>query len=456
MKITENLFKNFLKCAYKAHLLLKDESGQKSDYEILQNELHGAYVQKVCGKGVDDGHIPKSVFLEGSSGFGRELLRDIQLNYDDISVLCDGIFKNISETQHTGFYYSPLIFSHKNKILKEDRYILAFRVWILEKMQNRRLEFGEIIYCNPCKRSKVKVGRYINEIGRLIGQLRGCLANPPKFILNEHCQICEFGERCREKAIKEENLSLLGAIGAREVLKKNKKGIFTLTQLSYTFRPRRRRKAAENYRRPHSVALRALAIRDVKVYVLGTPVVPQKQVEIFFDVEGSEESAFIYLASLVVLIDGKAEEHSFWANSPEDEVDVILKCLQILKRYDDYVLYHYGNYETSYLKRMKKKQGVSATDINTILSRSFNILAVFFDNVYMPTYTNGLKDIAQYLGFKWSDTNASGIQSIVWRARWEMTGAEKYRERLVQYNKEDCYALLKVKRFIDCMVVKVK
>ena len=45
---------------------------------------------------------------------------------------------------------------------------------------------------------------------------------------------------------------------------------------------------------------------------------------------------------------------------------------------------------------MKKKQGVSGTDIDTILSRSFNLLAVFFDNVYMPTYTNGLKDIAQY------------------------------------------------------------
>ena len=130
------------------------------------------------------------------------------------------------------------------RLLKEDRYILAFRAWILEKMQNRRLEFGEIIYCNSYRRSKVKVTQHINEIGRLISQLRGCLANPPKLILNEHCQECEFRGICREKAIKEENLSLLGAMGAKEVLKKNKKGIFTLTQLSYTFRPRRRRKSA--------------------------------------------------------------------------------------------------------------------------------------------------------------------------------------------------------------------
>ena len=74
---------------------------------------------------------------------------------------------------------------------------------------------------------------------------------------------------------------------------------------------------------------------------------------------------------------------------------------------------------------MKKKQGVLGTDIDMILSKSFNLLSVFFDNVYMPTYTNGLKDIAQYLGFQWSDKNASGIQSIVWRTRWEMTGGRR-------------------------------
>ncbi len=454
MKIIEDVFRSFLQCPYKAHLLLKGESGETSDYEILQNELRSAYVLKVCGNSVDCGHLPRLATSLRSTGLDRELLRCVHLVHDDISAECDAIFKNVSESPPRGSYYSPLIFSHKNKILKEDRYILAFRAWILEKIQDRRLESGEIIYGNPCKRSKVKVARCINEIGRLVGQLRGCVANPPKHILNDHCHICEFRERCREKAIKEENLSLLGTMGAKEVIKKNKKGIFTLTQLSYTFRPRRRRKAPENYRRPHSVALRALAIRDRKVYVHGAPALLKKPIEIFFDVEGREESSFIYLASLVVVIAGKVEEYSFWANNPEDEVDIFLKCLEVLKRYDDYVLYHYGNYEASYLKRMKKKPGVSGDDIDMILSRSFNLLAVFFDNVYMPTYTNGLKDIAQYLGFQWSDKNASGIQSIVWRTRWEITGTEEYRERLIRYNTEDCYALLKVKQFIDCMVVK--
>ena len=452
MEMTESLFLNYILCPYKAYRLLNGESGQASNYETLQKELCGTYAHKVLCNGQNYDHSPKGIF-RARGLMGRELIRDVQISHGDVSALCVGMMKNSSGMSRDG-YYSPVIFSHKNKVSKEDRYVLAFRAWILEKRQDRRLEFGEIIYGDTCKRSKVKLARHINEIEKIVGHMRGCVDNPPPFILNEHCQICEFRETCREKAMKEEHLGLLGVMSAKDVVKKNKKGIFTLTQLSYTFRPRRRRKTAENYKRPHSVALRALAIRDKKVCVHGTPVMPRKPVQIFFDIEGKEDGSFIYLASLVVAKEEKVEQHSFWANGPEDESDVFFKCLQVLQSCDDYVLFHYGSYEVSYLKRMKKKQKSFEGVIDGILGKSFNILEPFFNCVYMPTYTNGLKDIAQYLGFQWSDPNASGLQSIVWRARWEMTGAEKYRDKLIQYNLEDCYALLKVKQFLECLVGK--
>ena len=453
MEITEGIFLNYLLCPYKAYRLLKGESGRISDYETLQKELNGVYVHKVLGNGQNYDHLPKGSF-QAKGLMGRELAQDVQIRHADVSTLCVGMMKNFSESTRGMFYYSPVTFSHKDKILKSDRYVLAFRAWILEKIQDRRIDFGDVIYGDTCKRSKVKLAKHVNEIGRIVGQLRGCVANPPPFLLNEHCQICEFQETCREKAIKEEHLGLLGAMSAKEVVKKNKKGIFTLTQLSYTFRPRRKRKAPENYKRPHSVALRALAIRDKKVCVHGTPVIPRKPVEIFFDIEGREGGAFIYLVSLIVAKEEKIEQHSFWANGPEDEADIFFKCLRVLQGYDDYVLFHYGSYEISYLKRMKRKQKSFEDAIDAILSKSFNILEIFFDCVYMPTYTNGLKDIARYLGFQWSDHNASGLQSIVWRSRWEMTGAEEHREKLIRYNLEDCYALLKVKQFLECLIEK--
>ena len=86
MKITENFFRNFLQCPYKAFRLLKGESGQTSDYEILQNELHSDYVQKVLRNFTDYKHPPRSNFFARAFGLERELLKDVQLANDDISV----------------------------------------------------------------------------------------------------------------------------------------------------------------------------------------------------------------------------------------------------------------------------------------------------------------------------------------------------------------------------------
>ena len=51
------------------------------------------------------------------------------------------------------------------------------------------------------------------------------------------------------------------------------------------------------------------------------------------------------------------------------------------------------------------------------------------------------------LGVTWSEPDASGLQSLVWRARWEQTNAEVWKEKLLTYNQEDCTALMKVVEF---------
>jgi len=59
----------------------------------------------------------------------------------------------------------------------------------------------------------------------------------PKLALNKHCKVCEFQNFCREEAIKKDDLSLL-SLGEKEVAGLNKRGLFTITQLSHTFRPK--------------------------------------------------------------------------------------------------------------------------------------------------------------------------------------------------------------------------
>ena len=65
------------------------------------------------------------------------------------------------------------------------------------------------------------------------------------------------------------------------------------------------------------------------------------------------------------------------------------------------------------------------------LESPINLVSVIFGQIYFPTYSNRLKEIAGWLGFKWSDENASGLQSIVWRNEWEQTKAPLVKERLI-------------------------
>ena len=57
-----------------------------------------------------------------------------------------------------------------------------------------------------------------------------------------------------------------------------------------------------------------------------------------------------------------------------------------------------------------------------------------------PTNDHSIKTLASYLGFTWRDTNPSGAESIEWYYRWIETADPKIRQRILEYNEDDCLA----------------
>jgi len=66
---------------------------------------------------------------------------------------------------------------------------------------------------------------------------------------------------------------------------------------------------------------------------------------------------------------------------------------------------------------------------------------VMFAKIYFPTFSNRLKEIGGWLGFTWNETEASGLNAILWRYIWETSKDNSSRERLIGYNAEDCGVL---------------
>jgi hypothetical protein len=84
------------------------------------------------------------------------------------------------------------------------------------------------------------------------------------------------------------------------------------------------------------------------------------------------------------------------------------------------------------------------------IEHAVNLLSLVYAHIYFPTFSNGLKDIAGYLGFRWSGSLVSGADAIVWRHRWEASKDPGMKRALLDYNREDCEALeLVANRLID-------
>ena len=70
-----------------------------------------------------------------------------------------------------------------------------------------------------------------------------------------------------------------------------------------------------------------------------------------------------------------------------------------------------------------------------------NLLSLVFARIYFPTFSNGLKEIAAFLGFQWSGSPVSGLEAIAWRHLWESSADSKVKQELIDYNRQDCEAL---------------
>jgi predicted RecB family nuclease len=137
---------------------------------------------------------------------------------------------------------------------------------------------------------------------------------PPPLFLNDHCQICEFQTHCRKRALDEGNLSLLKGMTPNEVAKYNAKGLFTVNQISYTFRARRKPKRARPKTGPHYFSLQAQALREKKIFVQGLVDFKINAPRLYFDIEGNPDNGIDYLIGALNVDKDKTEFVSFWRN----------------------------------------------------------------------------------------------------------------------------------------------
>src|SRR5215472_10747586 len=201
-------------------------------------------------------------------------------------------------------------------------------------------------------------------------------------------------------AMDKDDLSLLSGMSDKERRKLNAKGTFTVTQLSYTFRPRRRRSQATIKHEKYHHSLKALAIRENKIHAVGIREPKLDGTAVYLDVEGLPDRDFYYLIGIRIVTADSTIQHAFWADDAPGEKRIWTEFLGVLSAIPRPRLIHFGNYETTFLRRMRKRYGEprEGSAALTAIENSANLVSFVFAQIYFPTFSNGLKDIAGYLG----------------------------------------------------------
>jgi predicted RecB family nuclease len=342
-------------------------------------------------------------------------------------------------------HFVPYRFKSANKLTKNDRLSLAFDAFVLSEMVARAVTVGKIIHGDRYVISTVKLPSLVRGVQKRIKAIAALLvdASPPNLVLNRHYGQCEFQTRCRRRAIEKDELTLLSGMSENERKKFHDKGIFTVTQLSYTFRPRRRGRRSLGKQEKHHHSLRALAIRENRIHTVDLLEPKFNGIPVYLDVEGLPDQDFYYLIGVRVGAGDSASQYCCWADDKDGEKRIWNEFIDVISALPNPQIIHFGNYETVFLKRMSERYGVprEGSTAATAIKDALNLLSFIFARIYFPTFSNGLKEIASYLGLHWSGSPASGLESIVWRCRWEASKDEGEKQALLDYNREDCQAL---------------
>jgi len=442
MHINNEILQDIIYCQYKAYRRSKNQTGIVSEYQALYNQLKQS--QKIsfektlpCNLKL----IPQSSTFNASIS-QKGVLLNVKFNNENIDLSLDAIeFAGNKKI-------FPIFITPFEKVTKTDKLFIALQASFILREFDLPFESCKIFFGKNFKQTKFRLSLFAKKLKKIIFELNKILlpaSNAPIFIKNGHCQICDFQNICFEKLIERDDLSLLAGLKSQEILSKNNRGIFSVKQLSYTFRPQK-----NPYRkRKFLPELKALAIREGKTFIQEIPNIPISPTEIFLDIEGIPDRNFYYLIGVIIKTNDSETSYSFWANNENEEENIFIELFTLLQSLREFTIYHYGSYEIQALKKISKSFVSEYQEfIKKIIDCSFNLLNVLTHNIYPPTYSNSLKDIARYLSFNWSEKNASGLQSIVWRYNWEICQNEAFKHKLIQYNLEDCKALMVVKDWI--------
>jgi predicted RecB family nuclease len=179
---------------------------------------------------------------------------------------------------------------------------------------------------------------------------------------------------------------------------------------------------------------------------------PASEVELFLDIETDPLRDWCYLHGVVIREQGRDETErfeAFWmeALSPAAERDAFAAVWALIQSRPQASIYVYSSYEKAQYRRLAARYpDVCAVEDADALFGNGGRVVDLYHGVVRPssewaTEDFSIKTLAKKLGFKWRDADPSGASSIQWFDEWARTGNATVKQRILDYNEDDCRAM---------------
>jgi uncharacterized protein len=295
---------------------------------------------------------------------------------------------------------------------------------------------------------------YLKARAATLALVRGSVKTQPA--LSTHCKQCVWNSACFEVLQQTQDLTLVAELGraARDSLQGQFPSLLDLAEADVEryISGGRSRIPGVNPRRLRRFQRRAAlqVAPDPVPYLTTYTAWPAAAVELFFDIETDPMRDLCYLHGFVIRENGSLageRYHGVFAEdlSPAAERDAFADAMALFRQYPDAVVIHYSKYErTNYLKLSGRYPEVATPEeVRQLFAapRALDLYERVRADSEWPTHDYSIKSLAKYCGFNWRDADPSGASSIEWFDQWARGSDPLLRQRLLDYNEDDCRAM---------------
>ncbi len=360
-----------------------------------------------------------------------------------------------------GYLYRPVDIKNSKDVKQLHWLQLTLYGLILEKMQGVFPEDVAIINSEKTRlpyhltlTHRLKTNNKINEIARV---MRG---HKPPLKLVSSCKNSPWFSECVRESEAVNDIALIYRLDNRAATTFRSLGLTTVKQIAEMDPAKLPRIPYMSATALERVKLQAQALQTHELRWLAKPSVPTAPIQIYFDIEGDPLLQVQYLFGFWIVGDTErrlekfGQVHTqpdsssyylyFLAKEPADEAVMwkqFICWLRSLPASNQYLVYHFADYERSRTKGMAETYGHSNV-VEPFIDRFVDLSIVVQQSVIMPLYFYSIKDIAKskFLGYKWRHPKAGGAQSIFWYEKWLETKDPQVLLDIVNYNEDDVVA----------------